>query len=116
MFASLRNLLALALVLPLTASAQFQSPANVAFLLYRSCVAAEFQVNDNVFETKTEQRQFMLYLDEKCTTWTIIWFPAFAGYPIDKMSTDRISRFIGMRQLLLEDVEKDAVVAPATKK
>lgn len=118
MFASLRNLLCLCLLLPSLANAQYQpqSPANVAYLLFRTCVEAEFQTNDNIFSSKTEQQQFMEYLDDKCITWTVAWFPAFVGYPIDKMSSDRLNQFISMRQLLLNDVVKQALVVAFKKK
>lgn len=80
------------------------SPAVIAFDLYMTCIRGEFVASQPTFATNAELDNYIEYLDEKCVTWTVVWFPAFVGYQIDQMTTLRAHVFTTLRDGVLDNV------------
>jgi hypothetical protein len=83
------------------------SPAIVAFDLYMTCIRGEFTSGIPVVDNMKELSEFVKYLDDKCLTWTVVWFTPFTGYTIDKMSPERQGTFLTLRQNVLDAVIKE---------
>lgn len=82
------------------------SPAIVAFDLYMTCIRGEFTSGIPVVDNMKELSEFVKYLDDKCITWTVVWFTPFTGYTIDKVSGERLNSFMVLRQGVLDDIVK----------
>jgi hypothetical protein len=83
------------------------SPAVVAFDIYMTCIRAEFVAGRPTFAKASELAEYVAYLDEKCVTWTVVWFPAFVGYQIDQMTPLRTQVFITLRDGVLDNVRSE---------
>lgn len=80
------------------------SPAVMAFDIYMTCIRAEFVAGRPTFAKASELAEYVAYLDEKCVTWTVVWFPAFVGYQMYQMTPLRTQVFTTLRDGVLDNV------------
>lgn len=95
----MRALVAVLLATCLSASAAKE--VNVPFGLYQSCVKGTLQSVRDIEPTRVGISEFVNELDDYCLTWTVIWYPAFAGQEVQKMTVAEQLGFNHLRTGLL---------------
>jgi hypothetical protein len=95
----MRFLIATLLATFLSASAAKE--ANIAFGIYQSCVKGTLYSVRDIEPTRVGISEFVNELDDYCLSWAVIWYPAFAGREVQKMTMDEQQKFNHLRTGLL---------------
>jgi len=107
----MKRVLTLALCGALTTGCSAQPDrVDVAYTLYRGCVAATFPYQYPYPTTKAATKVYVESLDQYCINWTGVWLPTLTEEQTD-LSSQEEARFNNLRMKVVNEVLETIVLA-----
>ena len=84
-----------------------ESPVLTMRGIYAGCALSAVRYTEIKARTRATIKLFLGEVDERCLTWTVIWYPALTGRPVQDMSEDQRQRFNTLRYRILDDFQDE---------
>lgn len=84
-------------------------PAVTLRNLYAGCAVSTVRYTEIKARSRATIKLFLGEVDERCMAWTLIWYPAITGQPIQNVNEEARARFNAMRYRILDDFQDELV-------